>query len=286
MLQPLIELGGAPDAPILHLAPANGFVPQTYQYFIQPFTEQFRVLSLPPRALWGDGTPPSFEDADDWSVLADDLLASMAHYGLQDVIGFGHSFGGVATILAALQKPEQFKAIVLLDPTILAPQIFQMIEFAVANNQHSQIPVVAGAQRRRTEYASVEEAFEHLRPKKLFHDWSDEALQLYVEHGTKPTNNGTRTLTWSAKWEAYYFGTGLTTIWDILPELANLDVPMLFLAGGDSDTFTPESASKVTDLVPNATHKAIEGYGHLFPQAAPDTAANIIHQWLQDNSLV
>lgn len=286
MSQPLIELGGDANAPIINLAPANGFVPQTYLNFVQPFTQHFRVMSLPPRALWGDGAPPAFEDSEDWGHLANDLLAGMNKYGIEQVIGFGHSFGGIATLLAALKEPERFKALVLLDPTILPPNILQLIELAVQHNQQSQIPLVAGAQRRRTDYKSIEELFDHLRPKSLFSDWSDEALRLYVEHGTKLTDEDTRTLTWSAAWEAYYFGTGYTTIWDIVPQFAELPMPILFLAGGDSDTYTPESAAKVAELVPNATHQAVEGYGHLFPQAAPQKSAKIIMDWLVAQSLV
>ena len=286
MPQPLIELGGADNAPVMHLATANGFVPQSYNLFTRHFTPDYHVVSLPPRVLWGEGAPPPFEEAQSWSALADDFLTGIKQYGLSDIVAIGHSFGGIATLLAALKEPHHFKALILLDPTILPEPILQAIRFATESHQHDQMPLVAGALRRRKTYPTLEDGFEHLRPKSLFADWSDDALRLYLEHGTQATESGERHLTWSADWEAYYFGTAYTDSWDMVPQLTQLTMPMLFLAGGDSDTYTPDSAQKVADLIPNATHQAIEGYGHLFPQANPDESASIVKQWMADNDLL
>src|SRR5258705_1942545 len=131
MPQPLIELGGDRTNPaVIHLAPANGFVPQTYLPLLRPFMDTYRVVSLPPRALWGDGQPPPVAAATDWTELADDLQAGMAQFALENVIAIGHSFGGIASILAALQEPQRFRALILLDPTILNTQVIEMMKIA------------------------------------------------------------------------------------------------------------------------------------------------------------
>src|SRR3990172_7938003 len=115
-MQPIYEFGG--DGPLMSVAIANGFPPQTYTPFVKPFTAKYRVVCLPPRALWPGERPP--DKLISWrDTIAPDLIAGIRDYDLRDMVAIGHSFGGVATLLAAIAEPERFKAIILLDPTIL-----------------------------------------------------------------------------------------------------------------------------------------------------------------------
>jgi pimeloyl-ACP methyl ester carboxylesterase len=285
MQQPLIELGGRVDSPTLHIAIANGFVPETYIPLLRPFFDDYRVVSLPPRALWGDPNPPEVTPQSDWNHLADDILAGMEQYKIPQVVAIGHSFGAIASMKALMQQPERFKALIMLDPTILTPQICTMLESARQNNMAHHHPLAQGAMRRRQHFASAEEAYERFRAKKLFADWSDETVRHYAEAGTIPNPDGDGVvLRWSGAWEAYYFSTGATRIWDELPQFEKIlqasDVPTLIINGSTSDTFLPESAQQVRDLVPSANYDTIEGHGHLFPQSAPQGTAERIRAWL------
>lgn len=278
MPHPLIELGGKPDAPTLHIAVANGFPPKTYSPLLRPFMDSYRVISLPPRALWGDEVPP--DGFHDWWMVADDLLAGLDTYQLNDVIAVGHSFGGIGSLLAVIKEPERFKALILLDPTILMPNILSMIQQAWDQGVIDQLPMVQGANRRRRQFDSVDDAFTRFRGKRLFEGWSDEVLRLYAEHGTQPASDGKGVeLTWSAEWEAFYFSTVQQTIWDDLPEVNGL-VPTLIIRGGASDTFVAEAVKRTKSLIPAATYAAVDGHGHLFPQSDPQSAANIIQEFL------
>lgn len=281
MPQPLIELGGQLTAPVMHIAVANGFPPQTYIPMLRPLMVDYRVVSLPPRALWGGEISPS--GYRDWWMLADDLLAGLDQYHLQDVIAIGHSFGAIGSLLAVTKEPERFRALILLDPTILLPHILELTALAWANDAVEMMPLVQGAKRRRREFDSVDDAFDRFREKKLFQQWSDETLRLYVEHGTQPAMSGDGVeLRWSAGWEAYYFSTVHQTIWDDLAPLNGL-VPTLFLRGGASDTFVPEAEDRTRNLVPSADYDVIDGHGHLFPQSAPLPTSAKIASWLKSS---
>lgn len=285
MPQPLIELGGDPQSPTLHIALANGFVPQTYLPLLRPLMQAYRVVCLPPRALWGEGEPPPITPDSHWDTVRDDLLAGMDAYGLERVVAIGHSMGGIASLKAGLIAPGRFDAIILLDPTILTPEICQMIEQARQAGMADQHPLAQGAMRRRNRFASADEAFEHFRAKRLFADWSDEVLRAYAVDGTMPAPDGDGVvLRWSPAWEAYYFSTGATEIWDILPDVERLlqahDLPLLIVNGATSDTYLPDSAERVRQLVPGADYATIEGHGHLFPQSAPQVSAERITGWL------
>ena len=279
MPQPLLELGGRADAPILHIAVANGFPPQTYIPLFGPLMATYRVICLPPRALWGDETPPA--GAQDWWQIADDLLAGFEAHQMQDIIAVGHSFGAVGSLLAVIKEPQRFQALILLDPTILMPNILDMIRQAWAQNTIDQMPMVLGAKRRRRRFDSVDDAFMRFRSKRLFEQWPDETLELYIKYGTRPQANGEGIeLSWPAEWEAHYFSTVQQTIWDDLPQLDGL-VPTLIVRGGTSDTFVPEAMEQVKVLMPGASYRDIDGHGHLFPQSAPQISRAIIQAWLR-----
>lgn len=278
MPQSLIELGGQSDASIMHVALANGFPPQTYIPMARSFMEDYRVLSFPPRALWGDEDPPN--SYMNWSILGDDLLAALSAHQMQDVVAVGHSFGAIGSLLAVIKEPQRFRALIMLDPTMLMPEFLNMINMVWQQNLVDQIPLVQGALRRRREFDSLDDAYERFREKRFFAGWSDEIVRLYAQYGTQPKSNGQGVeLAWSPEWEAFYFSTVHNTIWEDLPQLDGL-LPTLIIRGGDSDTFVPEAQAKVKDILPGADFAEVAGHGHLFPQSAPDETAKIIQEWL------
>ena len=57
--------------PLIHLAHANGFPPQTYQKAIQSLLPNYHVVSFLARPLWGDTSPEWLKH---WFQMADDLI--------------------------------------------------------------------------------------------------------------------------------------------------------------------------------------------------------------------
>lgn len=281
MPQPLIELGGPSSAPILHFAVANGFVLESYLPLLRPLMADYRVLSCPMRALWGDQSPPVWDATQDWTQVADEMCAAWMHYGLSDLILVGHSMGGVASALATIAQPERVRALILLDPTFLPPVIVQMLGVLRQAGTPFEHPLAQGALRRKRDFDSPQSAYERWRTSRLFADWDDEALRLYAEQGTVPKPEGGVTLRFTPEWEAYYFSTGWLRTWDDLHLLDGL-VPTLIVRGGTSDTYTEESAQLAQARLPSATHWTLEGHGHLFPQSAPRQTAQRIGEWLKD----
>ena len=277
MPQPIHEFGGS--GPIMHLAVANGFPVETYRPLLRPFMESFRVLSLPPRALWPNEKPPATHP--DWSqTLAVDLLNGLRENAFEDVIAVGHSFGGIASILAILEEPQRFRALILLDPTIMVRPLLQAIDEARENNALEHMPLSSRALKRRREFDDAAAAYAYFKEKPLFADWDDEALRLYAEHGTQPTETGV-TWRWSPEWEAFYFRTIYTGIWEDLPELKD-KLPILAIQGQNTDTFVDESANEVRDILPDMRFVQMPGHGHLFPQSNPGGAARMMRDFIND----
>lgn len=281
MKYPLIDFGGV--GPLINIAPANGITPQTYLPMMQPLLAAHHVVSLPPRALWPAEPVP--ERLGTWETdYARDLLDGLRAHDLKDVIGIGHSFGGIATALAVLEEPARFRALILLDPTILTRQILETLkQMRDSGTIGEDFPLAARALKRQRHFASREDAYAYFRPRGIFRDWDKAALQAYIAYGLIPDNDGV-TLAWSPEWEAYYFKTGYTETWEMLPKLNNL-LPILIVRGEDSDTYIEESAAKVRALIPHATHIEIPGHAHLFPQSAPTETNRIIENWLSQQHL-
>jgi pimeloyl-ACP methyl ester carboxylesterase len=278
MPYPLVELGG--QGAVVHLALANGFPPETYLPAVESLARRFRVVCLPPRALWPDaGLPPA--DPGSWDILADDLLEGMHRHGLDRVIGVGHSFGAVATLLAAVREPGRFRALCFLDPTILPPAVMDDLRRQRERGEMSFRPLVQGALKRRSAFATEAEAFAYWRAKPLFADWSDDAVGRYTRSMLRPAADGTGfTLAWSAEWEAWYYMSFYTESWAALGAL-DPRIPLLVVRGERSDTFFAEAEALMRVRLPGGAYRVIPGRGHLFPQAATGETAREIQAWLE-----
>jgi len=274
----LHDFGGA--GPPLHLAVANGFPPATYAPFVAPLLTGYRAFSLPPRALWpGIGEPPSRPGT--WATLAEDLLAGWSAMHIDRLVAVGHSYGGVASLLAAVREPERFRALVLLDPTIFPPRVMAEIAEQRRRGEPARFDLVEGARRRRARFASVDQAFAFWRERPLFRLWPDETLRRYAESMTRPASDGDGVeLTWSGAWEAFYYESFYAETWTDAKRLSP-DIPLLVIAGETSTTLLPEAVEEMRRVWPWATIETIPGHGHLFPQEVGAAAGEMVGEWLR-----
>jgi len=278
MPQTLYEYGGS--GPVIHMAIANGFPPETYTPLVNELTEDYRVISLPPRALWSDS--PSPQTTRTWRDLAEDLLAGLHSQDVDNVIAIGHSFGAVASLVAAAQEPSRFRGLIMLDPTIFEPGQFFILRMMQMFGLHQRMPLVKTALNRRAHFESERAAYDYWRQKRLFKGWSDDTLRLYAASMTHPAAQGDGVeLTWSPAWEARYYETVLTTTWRDVRQMRG-KLPILTIRGGRSDTFSPAAAVRLQRLLPDMAFAEVTGHGHLFPHTAPDETQRLISAWLQE----
>ncbi len=266
--------------PVIHMAVANGFPPQVYAPLLHPFAQRFTTVSLPPRALWGDEDYRRFYS---WQQLADDLLAGLQTHNFTDVVAIGHSFGGVASVLAALKEPQRFRGLILLDPTFInfPLPVAALVWLAQRLNLSAHLPLVQGALRRRRHFESADEAYTYFRNKRFFAEWPDETLKLYVQGITRPAEQGGVELAWSPEWEAQYYRHVFTWSWQKLPQLPR-HIPLLVIRGESSDTFTAAGMVRLKRLVPQAEAQVVKG-GHLFPMTNVAETQGIIATWLHNH---
>ncbi|MBE2184106.1 MAG: alpha/beta hydrolase [Anaerolineae bacterium] len=282
MSETLYDFGG--DGPILNFAVGNGFPPLTYRQLIAPLLSQVHVVSALPRPLWT--SPPSPATSPTWETVVSDTIAIMDEHSLDRIIAAGHSGGATATIMAVARYPERFRALILLDPTIFEPALNAAVDRAREGKDDPPffMQIADKARKRRAHFASLQEAFDFWRQRGLFAQFSDAALWLYVQGLLIPAVEGGFTLAWSPEWEAHYYETVWTKIWEDIARLP-ADLPILVIRGSTSDTFMEPAAALLRERLPQAEYHEITGHGHLFLCTAPEATAAIISKFLKDRGL-
>jgi pimeloyl-ACP methyl ester carboxylesterase len=264
----LEELGGR--GPVLHLAHANGFPPGAYRLFAQALAARYRVVALPARPLWPGSAP---EEAPTWRTLAGDLLRGLEALAAPGIVGVGHSMGGVLSLWAAIDRPDLFRAVVLIDPVILPAHWLWWLRLARALGLDGRMPLVQATLRRRRTWPGYQACFDHYRGKELFARWPDDALWDYVRAATRE-EGGALALRYPPEWEAHIFGTVPADIW---PDVPRLRVPCLVVRGEHSQTFLPGALGRVARLLPAARVVTIPGATHLLPmERARETATAVL----------
>ena len=213
------------------------------------------------------GHDPRHPVTDSWPHLVDELIEHVERYG-EPVLGVGHSLGGYLVVLAAVKRPELFRAIVLLDSPILVPwkgAVFWLVKRLGLADYFTP----AGVTRdRRSSWASPDEAYTHFRRKGPFLEFDPECLRDYVTLGMRPCAEGVcLAFDPAVEYRIYRaFPHGLAKY------LPHLRVPAGLICGEES------SDAKFMGLSTSLAHLRVARIpgGHLFPFERPEAAARAI----------
>jgi len=273
MFVELIEdFGGVGD--VFHFAHANAYPIKTYESFLNQFVDNYSVIGMHQRPVWPDADIDSF---DNWSILADDLIRIFDERKISQVIGVGHSMGAIATLIASIKRPDLFKKLVLIEPVILPLSVYGMMK-GISFEQLAELnPLLKKAFIRRNEWSSKEEALEYFNGKSFFKRFSETGKKDFIEHGIKPAESGSYTLSYAREWEAKIYGTNPNP-WDYLDKIKH---PCLIIRAEFSDVITTTEAwTEVRNAANTATCIQMDGAGHLIPQEMPEKLYKRILEFL------
>ncbi|NKQ37534.1 MAG: alpha/beta hydrolase [Chloroflexi bacterium] len=269
---PFIDFGG--EGPLLHFAHANAYPPRCYRQFLELLMPHFHVVALEQRPLWPDSDPAELTD---WQLLSEDMIRLFDEQGWREVIGVGHSMGAVATMKAAVNRPDLFRTLVMVEPVFL---LSALLEMAAAHPDAAyQLPLVQSAQRRRSQFESREYAFARWRRKPVFARWPDESLWDYVNYALIPDGeNGGFRLAYPREWEAQVYARPPQWVWDVLPQVRQ---PALGIRGAETDTIVPEAWQLWQEKQPQAEFVEMADAGHMLLMERPSATAQIIREYLK-----
>ena len=267
------------EGPRLVLAHANGFAPGCYRTLIGLLRSAFRVATFAARPLWGDADPAAVRS---WLPLADDLVRLLEARDESEVVGVGHSLGGVLTALAAATGPGRFTALVLLDPVVFSGRRAVLWGWMKRLGLGSRFPLARGARRRRDRWPDLESVRESWQGRAMFRGWDPRAREDYLEASVAEAPDGTWVLRYPRAWEARIFEICPHDLW---PRLRRVETPTLVVRGAASDTLLPGAAARMAREMPRATAVELPGTSHFLPMERPAEVARLIVEFAGSGAL-
>jgi len=257
-----LEFGPA-DRPLdvlfLH---ANGFNAATYRSILAPLAGALRILAVDQRGH-GRTTLPAVPFATNvWREYGNDLLALIEALGETPTVLSGHSMGGTACLLAAAERPDAAKALVLFDPVIITPERAAVL----GEEGMKSSPLALGALKRRSIFADRQAAFDGYRGRGAFRSWSDEMLADYLADGLVETDDGQTRLTCAPEWESANFSTPSP---DAVGGIPRIQAPVRILKAEHASTAQFEVHEAMV-LASGVTIETVAGTSHFLPMERPE----------------
>lgn len=234
---------------------------------LAPLRETFNVSFID-----AIGTDRRYPPTEGWPHLVDQLIESIK----EPVFGVGHSLGGYLHYLAAVRRPELYRAIVLLDAPIIGPFRGSVLGAVKRLGIVDRVTPAGATRDRRSSWNTRGEARAHFRSRKLFEKFTPECLDDYVRHGLAEDGGRLRLKIDPAIESQIY----RTIPHDMMRHLPALRVPAAFIGGADSDVVR---RVRLAGMRPKFRLRTVPG-GHLFPFEHPREAARSIAQVLDELS--
>ena len=256
----VLDMGDRSRAPDMIFTHANGFNALTYRTLLEPLTREARILAPD---LRGHGRStlaarPGWRRS--WRDLRDDLVALIDAVEGPPMALAGHSMGAVVALLAAGQRPDRVRAVVMLDPVILPRPAALAMSLPLIGRSARRYPLVKNALRRRGRFESRTAAMDAYRGRGAFRGWPDAVLGDYVADGFRNVEDGVE-LTCAPEWEASNYAAQGCDPW---PVLRGLGRPVTILRAEHGST-----CSLGPDRVSGVDVEMVAGGTHFFPMLEP-----------------
>ena len=144
-----VNWGGA--GPLAHISHATGFCAGMYGPLAERLGSRLRVLGMDDRGHGTTTAPANPTKLENWDVFATDL-ERFFEYLNEPVIAMGHSRGAVTSMMVAIKRPDLVRAVILIDPTILAPYLNLLLLMTQKARLTGFIPIVSGAAHRKRDW--------------------------------------------------------------------------------------------------------------------------------------
>lgn len=224
------------------------------------------------------GTNPRYPVTEGWGYLVNQTITGIeTTYSGEPIFAAGHSLGGYLSFLAAVQRPELFRAIVLLDAPIIGPFRGTVLGATKRLGIVDRVTPAGATRDRRSHWHTEEEAKAHFRTRRLFRNFTEECLEDYVRHGLVRNETGELRLRIDPLVETQIYRT---IPHGMMRSLGALRVPAGFIGGADSDVV---KRVRLAGMRPKFVLRKVPG-GHLFPLERPREAAQAVLQLIEELS--
>ena len=215
--------------------------------------EQFTVYTLDLRNHGQSG----HHNEMNYDVMADDLLETIDHLGIQKMHLIGHSMGGTVAMLFALKYPERLQKLIIAD---IGPRFYKPHHQKILQGLNQ---LDLGSLTSRTD---AENELSQLIP-------NSETRQFLLKNLYR--NNEGR---FSWRFNLPVITEEINHIGEQLPS-GNCKTSTLFFHGGKSDYIIPSDYSDILNYFPNAEFQIMQGAGHWLHAENPAEFIRVTNWW-------
>jgi pimeloyl-ACP methyl ester carboxylesterase len=255
---------------LINFAHANGFPAGSYQALFNYFPKEYQVI-----AHEKYGHDRQYPVKDNWQPQVDELIHFVEKHLLihkqQQVISIGHSFGGVIAFIAACQKPQLFKGLIMLDPPVITGRSALAVKLLKKIRLMDKFSPAGKAKVRRTHWPLNTDVGRLFTNRALFKNFDPRCLDDYISHGIIERNDQLE-LVFSAQVETDIFRTLPVN----LTRYKNkLNIPASLIYADKTDVFPHVFFKRFIKLNKRIILKITQG-GHMFPLEHPEKTAQLI----------
>lgn len=195
----------------------------------------------------------------DYNSMVMDIkrLADTLNIGVFSLLG--HSMGGKVSMFYASQYPETIDKLIVVD---MAPRHYPVHHQQILKGLSTIDPL---------SLASRNEA-----DTKLQAYVNDEGVRQFLLKNLKRNSNGS--FSWKINLQA--ISSQIENVGEGLPSSAEVDVPTLFIRGGDSEYISDEDIHQINRQFPNSTVSTVPGVGHWVHAEAPGKLLEMVKEFL------
>ncbi len=250
---------------LIHFAHGNGFPSLCYKQMLDHLEERFDYCYID-----RIGHDPLYPVSENWHNLVKEVLASIKRQAQQPVIALGHSLGGVLNLLAAIEEPQLFKGVIMLDSPLIGPFKSNMVKLAKSLGIIDRITPAFRTKGRREYWQNHDQLIRYLRTRDLFKTFTDECLNDYITHGLEYRDDG-----YYLRFDRHIEYQIYRTIPHVIPQYkGKLLTPSVLIYGDKSSVVDRMDVRYMRNHFKIKCYK-IKGT-HLFPMEYPEAVAKQI----------
>lgn len=261
---PFVRQSG--EGPVVLCLHSNASTSGQWRPLTEDLSDRFTVLAPD---LLGAGKSPPWPD-DRLATLSDEvsLLAPVLADAGEEFLVVGHSYGAAVALMVATKHPDQVKALALYEPTL----------FAVLQQESPDQPAFKEIN------AVVDDAVESIgkgdppsAAERFIDYWTHKGAWASMPEEAKAPI--ARSILDVDRWRHALCSEPTT-----LDELSRLQVPVLYMTGGQSPASSKGVARVLTATLPRVEVVEFEDLGHMAPVSHPQRVNPQIEEFLSSHA--
>ena len=254
--------------------PANGMFYTAYNQFLNGLSPNFKISTLlyPPLVQDDLAVPNDLS----WHLFNDAIDSNFSH--LDSVVGIGHSLGATLLLYNAIQHPERYRHLFIIEPALFHPLFCyaygSLNWVGVARTFH---PMVRLTKRRRITFESKDMIYQSWRKREQFSALSNQSLHDFIDASFVKRNHLWH-LRFNKDWESAIYASCCSLDMDIWRQLHTISHKVTIIAGETSNTLFSITKKKLLTFNQLQLH-TVKNSTHLLPFEYPCELVQLIKRY-------